>query len=198
MKNVIHLNASRQKGAVLLVSLMILLVLTLLTLVAMSGSTMQERIAGSTRSLDLSLQAAESALREAEADIGGIGVVSSITGMPNVRPTGWYSYINDKTALDALYAEVRTDGPKPSAWDSGTATYAVGADDIGIARISDNPPQYFVEAMPPVPDAGGSLEAGATLPGVTMYRITALGRSSPFDGANAAPYSVILQSTFHR
>ena len=59
-------NLRRQRGAVLMVSLLILLLLTLLTLTAIQASTVQERLAGNARSLDLALQAAEASLREGE------------------------------------------------------------------------------------------------------------------------------------
>ncbi|MCO6062603.1 PilX N-terminal domain-containing pilus assembly protein, partial [Pseudomonas sp. MOB-449] len=56
----------KQKGAVLLVCLIALLALTVLGVTAMSGSTLQERMAGGARDYNVAFQAAESALRVGE------------------------------------------------------------------------------------------------------------------------------------
>lgn len=59
----------RQGGAALAISLIFLLILTLLGITAMSGSTVQERLAGNQRDLELAFEAAEAALRDAETDL---------------------------------------------------------------------------------------------------------------------------------
>ncbi len=58
---------SRQKGAVLLVSLIFLILLTIIGVTAMQTTTLQERMAGNTRDLNLAFQASEAALRGGEA-----------------------------------------------------------------------------------------------------------------------------------
>ncbi|MDP5208468.1 pilus assembly protein [Microbulbifer sp. 2205BS26-8] len=55
-----------QRGATLLVGLVILLLMTFIGLAAMRGSGMQELMAGNMRDRQLAFQAAEAALREAE------------------------------------------------------------------------------------------------------------------------------------
>lgn len=55
-----------QKGAALLTSLLILLVLTLLALSGMQGSLLQEKMTSAVREGQISLEAAEYAVREAE------------------------------------------------------------------------------------------------------------------------------------
>ena len=62
----------RQHGAVLIVALLFLVILTMLGLTAMSGTTMEERMAGNTRDINVALQAAEAALRDARRDINGM------------------------------------------------------------------------------------------------------------------------------
>lgn len=57
---------TRQRGAVLIVSLLLLLVMTLLGLGASQSTRMQERMAGNQRDVELALQGAEAALRAAE------------------------------------------------------------------------------------------------------------------------------------
>lgn len=59
----------RQQGAVLIVALIFLVILTMLGVTAMTGTTMELRMAGNTRDLSIALQAAESAIRDAENDI---------------------------------------------------------------------------------------------------------------------------------
>lgn len=58
-----------QRGAALAISLIFLLILTLLGITAMSGSTVQERLAGNQRDLELAFEAAEAALRDGEIDL---------------------------------------------------------------------------------------------------------------------------------
>lgn len=66
----LHRRAPRnQHGAALAISLIFLLVLTLLGITAMSGSTVQERLAGNQRDLELAFEAAEAALRDGETAI---------------------------------------------------------------------------------------------------------------------------------
>lgn len=57
---------SRQSGAVLVVSLLLLLIMTLLGLGASQSTRLQERMAGNQRDMELALQSAEAGLREAE------------------------------------------------------------------------------------------------------------------------------------
>ena len=58
-----HRAPRRQQGAILFVSLIILLLLTILGVTSMSSVTMEERMAGNMRDGDLAVQAAEAALR---------------------------------------------------------------------------------------------------------------------------------------
>lgn len=56
-----------QRGAVLLISLMILLIMTVIGIAAMSTTTMEEKMAANNQQRQQALQAAETALRDAEA-----------------------------------------------------------------------------------------------------------------------------------
>jgi type IV pilus assembly protein PilX len=64
-----RMNIPRQNGAILVVSLLLLLVMTLLGLTAMQVTRMEERMAGNTRDLNLAFQGAEAALRDGERQI---------------------------------------------------------------------------------------------------------------------------------
>jgi type IV pilus assembly protein PilX len=58
--------ASQQRGAVLIVSLLILLVLTVVGISSSRTTTLEEKMAGNMRDKDVSFQAAEAAIREGE------------------------------------------------------------------------------------------------------------------------------------
>jgi type IV pilus assembly protein PilX len=64
----------RQRGAVLVTAMLLLLVLTIIGVTAMQMSRMQERMAGNTRDVNLAFQAAEGALRSGEAYIAELDI----------------------------------------------------------------------------------------------------------------------------
>jgi type IV pilus assembly protein PilX len=59
----------QQRGAVLIVSMLLLLVLTILALGASQTTRLEERMAGNTRDMDMAFQASEAGLRAAEQHI---------------------------------------------------------------------------------------------------------------------------------
>ncbi len=65
---------NREGGAILIVTLLFLVILTMLGITAITGTTMEERMAGNTRDSAIALQAAEAALRDARRDIMNIPV----------------------------------------------------------------------------------------------------------------------------
>ena len=67
--NALHsfeLMARRQRGAALVVSLLLLLVLTILAIGASQTTRLQERMAGNMRDIDRACQGSEAGLRDAE------------------------------------------------------------------------------------------------------------------------------------
>lgn len=64
----------RQRGAVLIVALLFLVILTMLGVTAMSGTMMEERMSGNSRDINIALQAAEAALRDARRDINRLPI----------------------------------------------------------------------------------------------------------------------------
>ncbi|WP_024678098.1 MULTISPECIES: pilus assembly PilX family protein [Pseudomonas syringae group] len=68
-----HTLPARQRGMVLLVSLVFLLLLTLLGISSMQNATLQEKMAGSVQIRNLSFQAAEAVLRRGESSIKVVG-----------------------------------------------------------------------------------------------------------------------------
>jgi type IV pilus assembly protein PilX len=74
------LNPVRQSGAVLIVSLIILVVLTLLGITAMNTTVLQQRMASNTQERVHAFQAAETGLNQAFADNLAYDVSSTYTG----------------------------------------------------------------------------------------------------------------------
>ncbi len=69
---------SSQRGAALVISLIMLLVMTLIGITGMQTTVLEEKMAGNFKDKNVALQAAESALRDAEDNSTGI---SGHTGM---------------------------------------------------------------------------------------------------------------------
>jgi len=69
-----------QHGAVLILSLLLLLVLSLLAISSMQGSVMQERMVSAEREGMQSLEIAESAVRDAETFIDGLNTLTGFNG----------------------------------------------------------------------------------------------------------------------
>jgi len=75
---------SSQRGAILIVTLVMLLLLTLLALGSMRGTTLEERMAGNLRDESQAFQAAEMAQRAAETQLKGISV-AQLQGMTTAQ-----------------------------------------------------------------------------------------------------------------
>ena len=84
----------RQRGSVLLISLVILLILTIVGVSAMRNTTMEEKMAGNMRDKGLSFQAAEATLRAAEKYIEDN--VVSIQAFDTDGSDGFYDKSNMK------------------------------------------------------------------------------------------------------
>lgn len=69
-----------QRGAALILSLLLLLVLTLLAISSMQGSIVQEKMVSGAREGMISLEIAESGLRDAEQVLESISLLSSFDG----------------------------------------------------------------------------------------------------------------------
>ncbi|MBI5041484.1 MAG: hypothetical protein HZB57_09920 [Gammaproteobacteria bacterium] len=161
------LSLQQQRGAVLLVSLMILLIMTVLGIAGMSSTTMEEKMAANNQQRQQAYQAAETALRDAEAwltnnvtAIGDLANFSGANGLYSLQETASGAAVNPPTFN--LYDN--------SAWQSN-----------GVASLSllDNQdtPRYIIEYMGPTEDPAG-LNPNDPVP-VVMYafRITAIGWS---------------------
>jgi type IV pilus assembly protein PilX len=164
-----------ERGAVLIVSLMILVILTLLGITAMQTTTFQEKMAGNMRSRELAFQAAEAALRQGEAFLQAGGLLDFKT----VANSGGL-YLPPAVGKDPWWTSL--------AWDDNDSV-AIDRDIEGtIAR-----PRYIIEELS-IAQASSfkNIAAGTPLPQLRNYRITARGVGG------AAGVVAILQSTYVR
>lgn len=162
--------ASRQRGAVLFISLVMLLVMTLIGITGAQNSSMEEKMVSNVRDIDLSFQAAEAALREGETELQA-AVLKSFDG----TNTGYYQ---PAAAGSPEVWEVAAN------WTSGALTYSGTLDAV-------SKPKYMMEELAPVPDPKGSVAADEPLPDTRVYRVTARG-----EGNNKAV--TLLQASFKR
>ena len=78
---------THQRGVVMVISLIALLLLSLIGTTAMRSSTMQEKISGNLRDQDVAFQAAEAALHEAEAFLGGLTTLAQFDNTAGLYTT---------------------------------------------------------------------------------------------------------------
>jgi type IV pilus assembly protein PilX len=170
----IHIPKSRQSGAALILALIFLLLMTMLSTSSMRTATMQERMAGNTRDLNLGFQSAEAALRVAEDWLLDTDV------LPEFDDT------------NGLYQVNSLDRP---VWDGDAYFAGNGAivmdDDMGTAQ----PPRYYIEKLSSIRPAGTSTETGAPAEDVHYFRVTAVGYGLAEEGGNPLT-AVVLRSVY--
>ena len=92
-----HNSQIKQRGSVLVVSLMILVVLTLLGISSMSGSIVEEKMASNSRDYNLAFQAAETAMRNAENFVDSIASMSAFGTTTGLYATEANPDVHDAT-----------------------------------------------------------------------------------------------------
>lgn len=96
-----------QRGAVLIVSLIIMLVMMIAALTSSRSILLQEKMAGATRENHLALEAAEAALADAETDI-----------KTNMTTTGGFNSSGDNGLYASGYAPVKADMIGNAIWST--------------------------------------------------------------------------------
>lgn len=158
-----------QSGAVLVVSLLILLVMTLLGVSALSTSSLEEKMASNLQDKALAFEAAEAALREGEEFLEGVGIPA-------------FNGTNGLYQQNAL------------SWDTldWTDTSAVRVYSGTIPTVALQP-RYVIEELPNTTEVGESIKVGFGEPKkVGRFRITAWG----VGGSRTAV--AVLRTTFRR
>jgi type IV pilus assembly protein PilX len=176
-----HSARPRQQGAVLVVSLVLLLILTMIGVTIARMQTVEERMSRNEHNRNLAMQASEAALRSAEA-----AVLDAI-------------YVNFAQNANGLYTLVPASGSIVDQLMSGAVTASsstvltYGGPTLGDVPLAQQP-QLVVESLPPVAMPGDNLgQVGAAnnpVPPVKIYRVTA--RAVGGDGTA----TVTLQSVY--
>lgn len=168
----------RQRGAILIVSLLLLVVLTVLGVTVMRTTGMQERMAGNTRDLNLALQGSEAGLRDGEERIRA----------QIVRPVATANAGCVFCQRGAL--PVALDDPTVFNWAANAQEFgAAGARDLMAVELPEDP-RYVIEEVAFVRD---SLVVGQEASdGRDFYQVTA--RSTGASGQA----NTVLQTTYTR
>lgn len=168
-----------QRGAVLVVGLIMLVVISLMGAVAYGVSTQQERISGNTRDRMRAFEAAEAALRDCEAYLANPATVIDTSGtVPGVTMAA--------APGTAQLSDTPTTAP---LWKNAASVRVLGTALTNVAV----PPSCLIEQMLDmwVPETGGAASEGA-LRRVTIFRVTATGFGTRPDTTTK------VQSTFRR
>jgi type IV pilus assembly protein PilX len=160
-----HYHKQTEKGVVLIVGLLILLVMTILGVASLQTTSLEEKMAGNIRDRDLALQAAESALRDAESWLETIVTVGDFDGTG-----GLYGF--DDNADD-------------TTWSAGDSIAYPKTHVNTIADVAAQP-RFVIQYVGVIPGAKGSknIEGYRKFkPGgdVTGFEITALGYGASSD-----------------
>jgi type IV pilus assembly protein PilX len=166
--SLIHRFALDQSGAVLIISLIILLLLTIIVGTAIQTTSLEEKMAGNLRDRNIAFQAAESALRAGEAFL-------TQATLPSFTSTG----------TGGLYNEIAITPQQNDDWSTfNTITYSTAS-----LSHTVSPPLYVIQRLSNI--GSSSLDAGSYNEN-ELYRVIAKGLGSTSNTV------VVLQATYKR
>jgi type IV pilus assembly protein PilX len=204
--------ASRQRGAALVVGLIMLLLLTLIGVAGMRDTLLQEKMAGNMRNREIALQAAETALKDGELYLSTIAApvfpATPANGLYDLATTG------GKAAMQRVKGSTRVSEQvfwqNWAGWGTSASSRIYSHSLLNGGTALPVQPRYVIERQDPAmtnrseytPNtdcaAGMVCEKGlvevpdAATGNTPDYRITARGVGLTSDTV------VILQSTFRR
>ena len=192
MKTVKH-----QKGAVLIVSLVLLIIMTLLAISGMNNTVMQERMAGNQRNNTLAFQAAESALRAGEVFIDSWNLPfpsGDSTGSTTANNQGVYT-MDSPAALDTDGDDVEWWG-EDAFWTANGTQYPASRlvfnrDSSGNDEFLATDPYYVIEKVGGG-YVGGCLDDNPGCVYAHYYQVTARGPGAA-DQAEAFLRSIFVR-----
>lgn len=176
----------QQRGAVLIVSLLLLVVVTVLALGAGQTTRMQERIAGSQRNYDLAFQSAEAALRAGER-----WVKDPSRKRPPVTSNQLGAEVYERNLIRNQVAYTEQAYQDDRWWAARARPYATDGNQISGAGMAVRDPMFYIEFIEEVPDILSKPPTGAA-PTRLYYRIVSRGLGGTADA------TVVLHSTFVR
>jgi len=131
------INYDKQSGVALIIGLIVLLLLTVIMITAMQVTTLEERMAGNLQNQNIAFQAAETALREAEAYIDS----EATEFHPLKLSNGPFQNTEDPVCVEGLCG---TTSPLQSDILASAAGKKTAA--TGIATIAAEP-EYVIELI---------------------------------------------------
>jgi type IV pilus assembly protein PilX len=178
---------ARERGAVLVTSMLLLLVMTVLALGASQATRMQERMAGNARDHDLAFQSAEAGLRKAERLIDD----PALTAPPWACSVGRCKVWERSLLPPDIAYRSPDEWWRDNAWAYSTDDQwsATPSKQIAGTGLAHRDPMFVIEEIEEVTD---SQKLGPPQPSRVYYRITSTGEG----GTKRAV--VVLQSTFER
>lgn len=177
MKVAFNQPVHRERGAVLIIGLIMLLLLTIIGISSIQGTDLQERMAGNSRDHNIAFQASEAAIRSAE------NYLSRASIAPYANGAGYYKDLTGPNS-PVLWTEQN--------W--GAKSVALPAN--SLKGVSEQP-KYAIEQMEISISPGnyGSAVDQQSLDSMAereVYRITARGLGSTKDS------EALIQTTFIR
>lgn len=151
-------NVKTNRGAILLLALVLLTIMSIVGVSSNRGIILQERMAGNHFDQSVSLQAAESALRVAESGLGNCApsetnFYGSVDGQYNIGSNPAPDW---KVAID--------DAAGSTAWIASN-----------LSHVQENP-RYMIERLEPIPvTKGQEIKLGEPVQTAELFRITAQG-----------------------
>lgn len=176
MKQFSYSGNKKQKGAVLIVALVILVILTILGVAVMESSVVEERMAGNLLDKNVTFQAAEAGLRAGEASI------AALVAYPTPTST--------LTSGSVIYVDKLASG-SPTWWDDKDYSwFSTNGGTLASTTLStvSAQPYYVIEEYDQVCD----VVADPTISDCKIvYRVTSIAQG----GRNT---NVMLQSLYSR
>ena len=168
----------QQKGATLVIALLILLVLTVLGIASMQVTRLEERMAGNSRDVNLAFQGAEAGLRDAEE-----------------RIRTWNEFTLPASCALPPCVVWQKDTVPPDLRDQPLTWWTTNAVEYGVAGSQEitevtRDPLVAIEDLDFVYDSAASTQSYSHEPGRSFYRITA----NSSGASNTA--EAVLESTF--
>ena len=157
----INRNLYKQKGVALITTLFLLLLMIIIGMAGMRTTTLEEKMSANLRDKTVAFQAAESALKEAEAILDGVIQLSDFN---DSGINGYYSSTNDQD----------------SPWETiDWNDEAIVIEGLAITETTDAP-RYIIEHFTEISSEGNSLNMGNYGSNVgagdfEIFRITAMG-----------------------
>ncbi|WP_312960346.1 pilus assembly PilX family protein [Stutzerimonas nitrititolerans] len=138
-----------QRGAVLIVALIMLLLLTIIGLSSMRGTSLQENMAGNMRDSNLALQASEAALRKGEEEVTARFIAGTLSVLETANLAGSYesfpSASKDPEYSIVLLAKIRTSTEAGAPIDDEGALVRVESDGYGSSTNADDEPSSHIQ-----------------------------------------------------